>query len=84
MSRTNIVEILDQKENISSQINKIEELLSEVSVDNSIPEDIVDMYCMREWKARGRCTSCEEIRKRLQITYANIKNKLSEEQVLLY
>ncbi len=84
MSRTNIFEILDQKENISSQINKIEELLSEVSVDKSIPEDIVDMYCMREWKARGRCTSCEEIRKRLQITYANIKNKLSEEQVLLY
>lgn len=84
MSRRNIFEILDQKENISSQINKIEELLSEASVDNSIPEDIVDMYCMRQWKARGRCTSCEEIRKRLQITYANIKNKLSEEQVLLY
>ena len=62
MSRTNIVEILDQKENISSQINKIEELLSEVSVDNSIPEDIVDMYCMREWKARGRCTSCRRSR----------------------
>ena len=44
MSRTNIFEILDQKENIISQINKIEELLSEVSVDNSIPEDIVMIH----------------------------------------
>lgn len=84
MSRRNIFEILNEKESISSQINKIEELLSESCVDNSIPEDIVDMYCMREWKARGRCTSCEEIRKRLQITYANTRNKLTEEQMLLY
>lgn len=84
MSRKNIFEILNEKESISSQIKKIEELLSESSVDNSIPEDIVDMYCMRDWKARGRCTNCDEIRKRLQITYANIKNKLSDEQVLLY
>lgn len=84
MSRKNIFEILNEKASISSQIKKIEELLSESSVDNNTPEDIVDMYCMRDWKARGRCTSCEEIRKRLHIAYANIVNKLSDEQVVLY
>ena len=84
MSRKNIFEILNEKTSISSQINKIEALLSETSIDNSIPEDIVDMECMRNWKARGRFTSCEEIRERLQITHAHIKKGLSEEQVLCY
>lgn len=84
MGRKNIFDILNEKASISSQINKIEELLSGTSVDNSTPEDIVDMYCMLEWKARGRCTSCEEIRKRLQIIYADIVKNLTDEKALLY
>lgn len=84
MGRKNIFEILNEKISISSQIDKIEALLSEASIDGSTPEDIVDMECMRDWKARGRFTSCEEIRKRLQITYADIIQKLSDEQVLFY
>ena len=84
MSRRNIFEILSEKVSISSQINKIEGLLSDAYVGSNTLEDIVDMECMREWKARGRYTSCEEIRERLQITYAHISRRLSEEQILFY
>lgn len=84
MRRKNIFDILNEKASISSQINKIEALLSETSIDIYTPEDIVNIECMRDWKARGRFTSCEEIRERLHITYANIINKLSDEQVILY
>ena len=51
MSRRNIFEILSEKVSISSQINKIEMLLSDAYVGSETPEDIVDMECMREWKA---------------------------------
>lgn len=84
MSRRNIFEILNEKESISYQINKIEMLLSDAYVGRDTLEDIVDMECMRDWKARGRYTRCEEIRKRLQITYAQISRGLSEEQILFY
>ena len=84
MSRRNIFEILNEKESISCQINKIEMLLSDAYVGSESPEDIVDMECMREWKARGRYTSCEEIRKRLQITYEQLNRDLSEEKILFY
>jgi len=60
MSRKNIFEVLDEKISISSQINKIEALLSEASIDGSTPEDIVDENCMRDWKAKGRFISCQE------------------------
>ena len=59
MSRKNIFEILNEKTSINSQINKIEILLSESSISRFTPEEIVDMECMRDWKARGRYTSCE-------------------------
>lgn len=84
MSRRNIFEILSEKVSISSQINKIEMLLSDAYVGSETPEDIVDMECMREWKARGRYTSCEEIRKRLKITYEQLNRDLSEEKILVY
>lgn len=84
MSRRSIFEILNENESISCQINKIEMLLSDAYVGSETPEDIVDMECMREWKARGRYTSCEEIRKRLHITYTDIQKKLSDEHILFY
>lgn len=39
---------------------------------------------MCDWKARGRYTSCEEIRERVQITYTDIRRGLSDKQVLNY
>ena len=84
MSRKNIFEILNEKTNIGSQINKIEILLSESSINGFTPEEIVDIECMRDWKARGRYTSCEEIRERLHITYTDIQKKLSDEHILFY
>lgn len=84
MSRKNIFTILNEKMDIDFQINKIEALLSETSIGMYTPEDNVNIECMRDWKARGRFTSCEEIRERLQITHAHIKRGLSDEQVLFY
>lgn len=84
MSRKNIFKILNEKISISSQIDKIEMLLSESSINSFTPEEIVDIECMRDWKARGRYTSCEEIRERLHITYTDIQKKLSDEQTLFY
>lgn len=84
MTRKNIFEILKEEMDINYQINKIEELLSEQSINNRSPEDIVDMYCMCDWKARGRYTNCEEIREKLQITYSHIKKKLIDNQILIY
>lgn len=84
VSRKNIFKILNEKISISSQIDKIEMLLSESSINSFTPEEIVDIECMRDWKARGRYTSCEEIRERLHITYTDIQKKLSDEQTLFY
>lgn len=84
MSRKNIFEILNEKISISSEINKIEKLLGEASVDGSTPEEIVDTELMRDWKARGKVTSCEEIRERLHLTYTDIQMGLSDEQILWY
>lgn len=39
---------------ISSEINKIEKLFGEASVDGFIPEVIVDTEPMCDWRARGR------------------------------
>ncbi|MBP3477339.1 MAG: hypothetical protein J6K48_13655 [Lachnospiraceae bacterium] len=84
MERKNIFDILNEKGDINYQIRKIEELLSETSIDGCTPEEIVDTHCMCDWKARGRYTSCAEIRERLQISKIYIINRLSDKQILLY
>ncbi len=84
MSRKNIFEILNEQISIKSQIQKVERLMSEASVAKDTPEGIVDTECMLDWKARGRYTSCEEIREQLHITYADIRKGLSDEQILNY
>ena len=73
MARKNIFEILAEKVDIQQQLEKIEELLSENSIYNYSLEDVIDTYCIRDWNFRGRCTSCVDIRKRLSITYYDIK-----------
>lgn len=73
MARKNIFEILAEKLDIQQQLEKIEELLSENSIYNDSLEEVIDIYCIRDWKFRGRCTNCADIRKRLSITYHDIK-----------
>ncbi|MHB8130168.1 MAG: hypothetical protein ACYDEX_14340 [Mobilitalea sp.] len=84
MSRKNIFDILDEKRDINSEINKIEDLLSESSIDNCTLEDIVDDYCIKDWKARGRYINCDEIRSKLSITKKDVNRGLDEEYILFY
>lgn len=73
MARKNIFEILAEKVDIQQQLEKIEKLLSENSIYNDSLEEVIDTYCIRDWKFRGRCTNCDDIRERLSITYYDIK-----------
>lgn len=84
MGRENIFEILNKKMDVDNQIKKIDDLLSKRSIGNGTLEDIIDAYCINDWKARGKCTSCEEIRKRLEITNFYINLGLKGNQILLY
>ncbi len=65
------------------QLNKIEELLSEDSIEGFSLEEIIDKYCIHDWKYRGRCTNCEEIRGRLSIFYKDIKSNSGDLNVVL-
>lgn len=73
MARKNIFEILAEKVDIQQQFEKIEEFLSEYLIYNDSLEKVIDKYCIRDWKFRGRCTNCGDVRKRLSITYYDIK-----------
>lgn len=84
MGRKNIFDVMNEKNDVDYQIKKIDDLLSEMSVDDGTLEDIIDEYCIKSWKARGRYTSCEEIRNKLQITDFFIKNGLKGNKILLY
>ena len=83
MGRKNIFEILAEKEDIDYQLDRIETLLSEQSIDGWTLEEIIDEYCIRDWKYRGRCTSCGEIRKRLCITFDEVKKNIEDINVVL-
>lgn len=83
MGRKNIFEILAEKEDISYQLDRIETLLSVHSIDGFTLEEIIDEYCLRDWKYRGRCTSCREIRERLCITYDEVKRNIEDINVVL-
>lgn len=84
MGRKNIFDILDEKLDVNYQIVKINELLSAASVDDETLEEIIDEYCIKDWKARGRYTSCEEIRNKLEITDFYVSHGLRENKILLY
>lgn len=84
MSRKNIFDILEDKRDINSDINKIEDLLNESSIDGCTLEDLVDDYCFKDWKARGRYTNCYEIRSKLNITSKDASRGLDEEHILFY
>lgn len=83
MGRKNIFEILAEKEDIAYQLDRIETLLSKHSIDGWTLEEIIDEYCIRDWKYRGRCTSCREIRKRLCITFGEVKKNIEDINVVL-
>lgn len=57
--------------------------MSEQSIDGWTLEEIIDEYCIRDWKYRGRCTSCGEIRKRLCITFGEVKKNIEDINVVL-
>ena len=85
MMRKNIFEILAERQDVDEALIKIEELLSEPSVFNETLESVVEQECLQEWKARGRTTCCDDIRKRLGIEPKKIRYKqLFEEEALLY
>ena len=48
MGRKNIFEILAEKEDIAYQLDRIETLLSERSIDGWTLEEFVDEYCIRD------------------------------------
>ena len=83
MGRKNIFEILAEKEDIAYQLDRIETLLSERSIDGWTLEEFVDEYCIRDWKYRGRCTSCREIRERLCVTFGEVKKNIEDINVVL-
>ena len=46
MGRKNIFDIMNEKNDVDYQIKKIDDLLSEMSVDDGTLEDIIDEYCI--------------------------------------
>ena len=54
MGRKNIFEILAEKEDIAYQLDRIETLLSKHSIDGWTLEEIIDEYCIRDWKYSRR------------------------------
>lgn len=43
-------DILDEQMDVDYQIKKINELLSENSVGNWTLEEVIDAYCLKDWK----------------------------------
>jgi hypothetical protein len=84
MSRKNIFDIIEEKKDINNEIDKIEDLLNESSIDGCTLEELVDDYCFKDWKARGRYTNCYEIRSKLNITNKDVGRGLDEEHILFY
>lgn len=84
MGRKNMFDILNEEMDIDYQIRKIDDLLSENALGNWTLEEIIDEYCLKDWKARGRYTSCEEMRKKLEISDFYIRNGLCGNQILIY
>lgn len=74
MARRNIFEILSEKMDIEYEIAKIEDLLDEYIWGSCTLEELIDNYWFLEWKQRGRCISCEEMRYRLHISNKEIKS----------
>lgn len=84
MERKNIFDILREKINIKYQLDKIEDLLGERCFwGYASLEDLVNEYCFHDWKWRGRCISCEDMRECLGITYQDISNYSEDQDVVL-
>lgn len=84
MGRRNIFEILSGELNIKDTINKIIALSREESIIGYSLEDFVDMYCFFDWKARGTCINCDEMKRSLEIMPKQLLDNMSEEFVLRY
>ncbi len=88
MSRKNIFEILKNEINIDYEIYKIQSLCEEDAIEDEhysyTLEDFINEYCLAKWKHRNRCIDCDDMRERLKITKFHIKNKLKDNQILIY
>lgn len=83
-ARKNIFDILNENIGVLAEIRVIEELMGEYSIDNETPEDIVDQYCFREWKARGRCIGTQDMRERLNLNEYQVHHIQNLTDALLY
>lgn len=84
MARKNIFDILKENVNIQHQLDKIEELMGDFCFDGyESLEDTVNEYCFHDWKWRGRCISCGDMRECLGITYQDIKEYGENQNVVL-
>lgn len=85
--RRNIFDILKENVNIEVEVETIEELGEEdliVEGRNYYSlEEFVDEYCIRDWKNRNRCITCEQIRKKIGISSLDMI-MYSEKEILLY
>lgn len=94
MTRRTIFDVLSEEIDINQEIARLEELCSEEVIQGGeeygyqvcsyMLEEFVDDCCLEDWKQRNRCLSCEDIRKRLNITKFDIRNRLKHEQILIY
>lgn len=94
MSRRTIFDVLNGEIDINEEIFRLELLCYKEVIEGGEEygypecsytlEAFVNDACLKEWKQRNRCLSCEDIRKKLNITDLDIKNKLKGEQILIY
>ena len=94
MARRTIFDILSGKMDINEEILRLENLCNKEMILGGEDYDYqecsytlegyVDDCCLSSWKHRNRCLNCEEIRKKLNISSFDIKNKLRDEQALVY
>lgn len=94
MSRRTIFDVLYGEIDINEEITRLELLCCKEVIEGGEEygypecsytlEAFVNDACLKEWKQRNRCLSCGDIRKKLNITDFDIKNKLKGNQILIY
>lgn len=89
MARKNIFEILNEKVNIDTEINKIKRLVLEATIEETMSAynivEFVDEFCLHDWKQRGRYISCEEIKEALDLgLFEQMTCSYTDEEILIY
>lgn len=83
--RSNIFELLGSFNDISYEIKTIDDLLYDNDLGDGTVEEIIDENYISDWKARGNCVKCDDMRSRLGISRNIVRaKKLSESNCLNY